>query len=241
MRSYKILYIYPHPDDESFGPAAVMYDQKREGHEVYLLTLTRGGATKQRFKLGVSVAEMGDIRFKEMLKVKDTLNLDGMLVLDLPDSGLQEYDPRELEKIVSEHIQKIKPDILVSYPVHGVSGFPDHLVTHAVVKRVFLDLKDSGNSYLKRLAFNTLIDKGLSPWQGDAFVLRQSPAELIDCIVKLDGDMKQALKDSLNCYTTYQSTIEESGVIEKVGSEIPFEFFNEDFDPPATKLTDGLK
>ena len=240
MRTLKIMYIYPHPDDESFGPAAVMYDQIREGHEVYLLTLTRGEATKQRLKLGISTKEMGEIRFKEMLRVKETLHLTGMLVLDLPDSGLQEIDPRKLENIVKDHIRKIKPEILVSYPVHGISGFHDHLVTHAVVKRVFLELKDAGNDYLKRLAFNTIIDKGFPPWQGDMFVLKQSASELIDCRVKLDDEMKQALKDSLSCYETYKSTIEESGVIGRFGEEIPFEFFNENFDPPLKKLTDEL-
>ena len=240
MNKLKILYIYPHPDDESFGPAAVMYDQLREGHKVYLLTLTRGGATKQRFKLGISIGEMGEIRYKEMLKVKETLKLNGMTVLDLPDSGLQEYDPRELEKIIKEHVLNIKPDIIVSYPVHGVSGFHDHMVTHAVVKRVFLELKDSGNSFPKRLAFNTIEDKGFSPWEGDRFIMKQSPPELIDCIVKLDDEMKQAMRDSLNCYETYKSTIEESGVIEKIGDEIPFEFFNEYFNPPLNKITDRL-
>ena len=48
----RILYIYPHPDDESFGPAGVMAKQRREGHEVHLLTLTRGGATRQRHRYG---------------------------------------------------------------------------------------------------------------------------------------------------------------------------------------------
>ena len=55
----KILYIFPHPDDESFGVAHAMSKQRRQGHEVYLLTLTKGGATRQRFKYGYSVAEMG--------------------------------------------------------------------------------------------------------------------------------------------------------------------------------------
>ena len=240
MKKFRILYVYPHPDDESFGPAAVMYDQIREGHEVFLLTLTRGGATKQRFKLGKSIQEMGEIRFREMLKVKETLNLNGMLVLDLPDSGLPEMDPREIEKAVKEHIEKIKPDVIVSYPVHGVSGFPDHLVMHAVIKRVFLELKDSGDGYLKRLAFNTIVDKGFSPWQGEMFALKQSPPEMIDCVVELDEDMKQAMRRSLSCYDTYQDTIEESGVVDKIGDEIPFEFFNENFDPPLRKLTDNL-
>jgi LmbE family N-acetylglucosaminyl deacetylase len=240
MKKFRLLYIYPHPDDESFGPAAVMFDQLREGHEVYLLTLTRGGATKQRFRLGLDVDEMGGIRFKEMLKVQQNLKLTGMLVLDLPDSGLPEMDPRQIEAAVKDHVQKIKPDIIVSYPVHGISGFHDHLVMHAVIKRVFLELKDSGCEYLKRLAFNTMVDKGFSTWQGDMLVLKQSPSELIDCVVKLDEDMKKAMQDSLSCYETYQTTIEESGVIDKIGDELPFEFFNENFDPPLNKLTDNL-
>ena len=54
----KLLYVFPHPDDESFGPAAAMHAQLRAGHDVYLLTLTRGGATKQRHKLDLSVEQM---------------------------------------------------------------------------------------------------------------------------------------------------------------------------------------
>ena len=52
-----ILYVYPHPDDESFGPAGVMHKQRRDGHAVHLLTLTRGGATKQRFKYNSDLFE----------------------------------------------------------------------------------------------------------------------------------------------------------------------------------------
>ena len=42
-----------------------MHKQRREGHEVYLLTLTRGGATKQRHKYGYSIEEMGRIRYQD--------------------------------------------------------------------------------------------------------------------------------------------------------------------------------
>ena len=48
----RILYVFPHPDDESFGPARAMATQRRQGHEVYLLTLTGG---KQR-RCGISSA-----------------------------------------------------------------------------------------------------------------------------------------------------------------------------------------
>lgn len=96
----KILYIFPHPDDESFGPARAISSQVRAEHEVYLLTLTRGGATKERFKYGYSIEEMGEVRFNEMNEVAKVLGLTEMIVLDFPDSGLKELDPREIEKDV---------------------------------------------------------------------------------------------------------------------------------------------
>ena len=65
------------------------------------------------------------------------LDLSGLTVLDLPDSGLKGLDPREIERVLGEQIVKIRPAVLVTYPVHGISGFHDHLVTHAVVKREF--------------------------------------------------------------------------------------------------------
>ena len=65
----KILYIFPHPDDESFGPANAMSKQRRQGHEVHLLTLTKGGATRQRHKYGYSVEEMGELLRKADLVI----------------------------------------------------------------------------------------------------------------------------------------------------------------------------
>ncbi len=236
----KIMYIFPHPDDESFGPAAIIPTQIKNKYEVHLLTLTRGGATKQRFKLNKSIEEMGEIRYKEMLKVKETLGLTGMEVLDLTDSGLKELDPRIIENIVKEKIKELKPNIIVSYPVHGVSGFHDHLVMHAVIKRVFLELKDEGADYLKRLAMLTVPEKGGSPFTENGFRLKNSEEEVIDCIRILNDDEIENMKKSLSCYETYKSTIKESGVIEKIGDKIYFEFFGEDFMPPVADITENL-
>ena len=236
----RILYIFPHPDDESFGPAPVMKAQTDAGHEVFLLTLTKGGATKVRHQLNLTVSEMGDIRYKEMLQVEKVLKLTGMTVLDLPDGGLQEMDPRELERIVAENIRKIEPQLIVTYPVHGVSGFHDHLVTHAVVKRVFLSLIDEGANYLKRLAFITLPNKTMEPMQRGSFLMKQSDERLIDCEVPVNDQDREVLKAALSCYETYKETIEKSGVLEVIGDRIYFEIYKEDHKPPLMDLTDKL-
>ena len=108
-----------------------------------------------RHKYGLSGEEMGEVRYKEMLNVAKALDLTGMKVCDLPDSGLKEIDPRVIEKVIRNEIRRLEPEVIVSYPVHGISGFHDHLITHGIVKRVFLELKERKN-YLKRLAFNTI-------------------------------------------------------------------------------------
>jgi N-acetylglucosamine malate deacetylase 2 len=234
----KILYIFPHPDDESFGPAAAMAKQYRQGHEVYLLTLTKGGATRQRFKYGYSVEEMGDVRYKEMLRVADSLKLAGMTVLELPDSGLKEMDPRRIEDVVITEINRLQPQVVVTYAVHGVSGFHDHLVAHGIVKRAFVQLKDN-SPWLKRLALFTLT-KELAA-KSPHFPLSSSTAEEIDCLVRTEPQDIDANLNALDCYVTFQETIEKTGIKDFVREGIvAFEIFGESHEPPLADLFDGL-
>ncbi|MGD2091608.1 MAG: PIG-L family deacetylase [Candidatus Aminicenantes bacterium] len=234
----KILYIYPHPDDESFGPARAMSKQRRQGHEVYLLTLTKGGATRQRFKFGYSIEEMGEIRYKEMQEVARTLDLSGMTVLDLPDSGLKEMDPRDIEKIIVDEMERIQPQVVVTYAVHGISGFHDHLVSHAVVKRVFVELKEKV-LWLKRLAFHTITAETAE--KSPHFRLNSSTENEIDCVFRVDPiDIEKNL-ESLDCYVTFQETIEKSGIKDLVREkEIVFEMFRENYDPPLSDLFESF-
>ncbi|MFW6348553.1 MAG: PIG-L deacetylase family protein [Cyclonatronaceae bacterium] len=235
----RILYIFPHPDDESFGPAPAIAQQQANGHEVHLLTLTKGGATKQRHKLGLSVDEMGELRFQEMKCVAQTLGLDSMEVLDLPDSGLKDLCPIEIEHAVHAHIKKLQPDIIVTYAVHGISGFFDHLVSHAAVKRVFCELRQQQASYCpRRLAFFTL---GPDSYTGDYFKLKTSPASDIDCITKVTPQQALLGRKALLCYESYLEVIEKTQIAEHTSDDVHFEFFGESFDPPVSDLGAGLK
>jgi LmbE family N-acetylglucosaminyl deacetylase len=233
----RILYIFPHPDDESFGPAPAMKKQLNQGHHVHLLTLTRGGATKIRHELGLSIEEMGEVRFDEMKCVEKQLGLTSMIVLDLPDSGLKNINPIELEAIIKVHILMLKPQIIVTYAVHGISGFHDHLVTHAVVKRVYCELKDQNTSWLKRLALFTL-----SPDYPKAgpFNLQSSTWDEIQCIITVTNDESLIGKKALECYKTYHNVIEKTGVMHTTHLDVHFEFFGEQLENPVKNITDGI-
>lgn len=226
----KILYIFPHPDDESFGPAPAISAQIRKGHEVYLLTLTRGEATKQRYRLGVTKKEMGEIRYKEMKCVENVLGLTGMTVMDFPDGELKHLDPIEIEEVINNHIENTGAEIVVTYAVHGISGFHDHLVTHAVVKRVFSQRKRLKKENPKRLAFFTRM--GEVDVKGK-FRLEASSDEEIHYIEKCSTEDMAKFEKSLDCYKTYQQVIEDSHVKSLTTNEVPFEIFGK---PDGFKL-----
>jgi len=233
----RILYVFPHPDDESFGVAHAMHKQRRDGHEVYLLTLTRGGATRQRHRYGYSVEEMGAVRLAEMQQVARVLDLSGMTVLDLVDSGLKEMDPRQVERVIAEEIDRRRPQVVVTYAVHGISGFHDHLVSHAVVKRVFVGLAERAE-WLQRLAFFTLPEADA---HSEVFPLSGSTEEEIDCVVRVQPEDLAAAHRALDCYVTFQETIARTGIKDALRAEVCFEIFGERHDPPLDDLFAGLR
>jgi hypothetical protein len=63
---------------------------------------------------------------------------------------------------------------------------------------------------------------------------------LIDCIIPLTPDDKEMLVACLSCYKTYQETIRQSGILNKIGDRLYFELFGENFDPVLTDLTQHL-
>jgi LmbE family N-acetylglucosaminyl deacetylase len=229
----RLLYIFPHPDDESFGPAPAISAQRRQGHEVHLLTLTRGGATKVRHELGLSVEEMGEVRLGEMQDMARVLDLSSLTVLDLPDSGLKEMDPRQIEATVIRHLEELRPDLLISYPAYGISGFDDHLVTHAIVKRVFCELREQRDNYLKRLAFTTLDEV---PASDRPVHLRASRPEDIDCVMPVSEEDRDAQRRALDCYRTYRQVIARIDPAALSGEYQYFEIFQEQHQPPLTDL-----
>ncbi|PQJ33562.1 GlcNAc-PI de-N-acetylase [Salinibacter sp. 10B] len=234
-----LLYIFPHPDDECFGPAPAIARQRRHGHDVHLLTLTRGEATSQRERLGYSKEEMAETRHQEMQDVADALDLSSLTVWEYPDGQLAELDPLVLEDEIARQIHETEPDVVVTYPVHGVSGHPDHLVTHAVVKRVVCALRRDGVTYPKRLAFFTL-----PPAPDDASRpphLQHSPLPLVDCVVSADDVDFSTARAALECYATYLPVIEKQKPLQTVADGVNFELFGESYEPPLSELVEKLE
>ncbi|HEY0590550.1 MAG TPA: PIG-L family deacetylase [Thermoanaerobaculia bacterium] len=228
----KLLYVFPHPDDESFGPALAIAKQVRAGDEVHLLTLTRGGATRERERLNLSVEEMGEVRLREMRCVERVLALRSMEVLDYPDGELDHVNPLILEQEISRRILAIDPDVVVTYAVHGISGHPDHLVCHAVVKGAFV----ASSERKRRLAFFTLVPTD----EPERVPLRTSRPDQIGCAIEIGENERDVMRRALYCYETYRGTIERHDPLSRVGDTVVFELWSERHPIPLRSLGELL-
>ncbi|HYE57946.1 MAG TPA: PIG-L family deacetylase [Rhodothermales bacterium] len=233
-----LLAIFPHPDDESFGPAPALARLLREGHDVHLLTLTHGEATKERERYGYSKEEMGAQRRREMDCVARTLGLTSMEVLALPDGELANLDPRAVETPIRDAVCRTQPDVILTYPVHGISGHPDHLVTHAAVKRVFVEEREAKKAPLRRLAFFGLPpadDPNRPPH------LRPTPLERFAGVMAVSEADLEVSARTLDCYTTYAEVVRRHDPLRQVREGLWFELFDEPVAPRRSHLLEGLE
>ena len=76
--------------------------------------------------------------------------------------------------------------------------------------------------------------------EDEIFKLSTSTDSEIDCAIPVLPEDIEAASQALDCYRTYQETIREVKVLERIGNMIYFEFFQENFDPHLTSIFDML-
>ena len=109
----------------------------------------------------------------------------------------------------------------------------------AVVKRAYVELRERVDS-LKRLAFWTIRAEEAAG-ASELFHLTGSKDEDIDVVMMVDEVDVEAQRRALDCYVTYQATIEEAGARRNIPCEAVFELYQERHDPPLDDLLDGLR
>lgn len=153
----RVLAIFPHPDDE-VTVAGTIQTLKEDGHEVRLACLTRGEKGKSS---GIKdEVELAKIRSKEMAQAADILGLDELVLMDLPDSGLEKIGVDSIKKVALNLIDELQPDILLSYDSKvGLYGHSDHRIVGQAVEEVFLEQKGKPGFSPTRLFQVTLCQK----------------------------------------------------------------------------------
>ena len=124
----RMLLIFAHPDDESWGMGTVAAKYAREGVEISLLCATRGevgwpGAAADN----PGPQALGRMREGELHAAALELGVRRVEFLDILDGQLDRADPRQAIARIVTLIRKVRPQVVVTFGPDGDYGHPDHV------------------------------------------------------------------------------------------------------------------
>ncbi len=156
----KVIAVFAHPDDEALGPSGTLATLA-ENSEVYLICVTSGEAAGKTKEEKLSI---GQIRRKEVLRSAQTLGIKDVFFLGYEDGTLCNSIYHQLAEDIKKKVEELRPEILLTFEMHGVSGHIDHIVVSFVTSFVFRQY-----SFIKKLMYY-VTSKEESDKMGDYFV-----------------------------------------------------------------------
>lgn len=143
-----VLAIGAHPDDELFA-GGILAKYASEGHDVRLLTTTRGeGGTTGNPPL-CTREELGQVREVEGRAAAKVLGITDVIYLPYVDPVMDQDGtlyaidvPLEtFSASITDVLRAMQPDIVITHGASGEYGHPQHIYTHAAVFKALHDLK----------------------------------------------------------------------------------------------------
>ncbi len=134
----KVLFIYPHPDDETFFNATLIQRLINSGTNIFVVCLTKGGASTLANTLK-SHEQLKQARTHEFESVMNYLKVTNYQIYDLPDGQLVQTQI-ETHDLIRAKLAEFSPKTVVTYEPSGVYGHPDHILVSNIVSKLAQDL-----------------------------------------------------------------------------------------------------
>ncbi len=141
MTTPSLLAVFAHPDDEAFSSGGTLARYAERGVKVTLACSTRGEAGKITDP-NLTIEDLGKHREQELRDACKALGIEAPIFLGYRDSGRLERlrkddplasinaDPREIEAKVRDVIERVEPQVVLTFDPHGGYDHPDHIVIH---------------------------------------------------------------------------------------------------------------
>jgi LmbE family N-acetylglucosaminyl deacetylase len=137
-----LVCVFAHPDDEAFGPSGTIAKEALL-RDVYLICVTDGGAYGD--------TKLAKIRKEEIQASANILGIKKIFFLGFKDGSLNNNLYHDLAGKIEKIIKDLRPDTILTYEPHGVSGHIDHIAVSLVTTYVFQKLR-----FVKTLLYHCL-------------------------------------------------------------------------------------
>ena len=171
----RLLGIFAHPDDESFGPGAALAKYAHEDVEVHVCIVTDGavGEVDPKLLAESGCATLAELRAGELACAAQALGVQ-LHTLKYRDSGMAGAEGNEhpdslcqadLDAVAGDIValcRQVRPDVVIAHDITGGYFHPDHIKVSQAVSRAF-DLMDGDESRPDRL-YHTVFPRSQVVW-----------------------------------------------------------------------------
>ena len=139
-----ILAISAHPDDETGFTGGTLVRYAELGHDVYILETTRGEGGEVGEPPLTTKENLGSFREQEVREAARILGAKDIFFLPFIDPHMEingiarriDVPLAEFVQAITEHVQTLQPDIVITHGSNGEYGHPQHVYTHQAVRQV---------------------------------------------------------------------------------------------------------
>ena len=154
----RLLAVFAHPDDESFGVGGTLARYAAEGARVDLICATRGEGGSVGDPPLCRPEELGALRERELRAACAELGVRSLRFLGCVDGRLDSCPWPTLVGEIVAAIRELRPQVVVSFGPDGVSGHPDHVAVGRAATEAVAAAGDP-------LAYPEQAAGGLRPWK----------------------------------------------------------------------------
>jgi LmbE family N-acetylglucosaminyl deacetylase len=126
----RLMTIFAHPDDESFGVAGSIAHATTTGRLVAVVCATRGEEGQIADPSLATPETLGQVREQELRTAVAAVGVSDLTFLDYIDGHLAEADQEEALGKVVRQIRRFRPDVVVTFDPKGGYGHVDHMAIH---------------------------------------------------------------------------------------------------------------
>lgn len=135
-----ILFIYPHPDDETMISGGLIGRLSKDSDfNVFVIDITKGEKGDEILK--ISPEELGKVREGEFNKAMKSLGVKNFSIWDFPDGGVpNKY--AELKERITKFISENNIDLAITFERFGIYGHQDHVALSKIINEISIENKD---------------------------------------------------------------------------------------------------
>ena len=122
-----LLFIFAHPDDESFSGAGTAMKYGAAGARTVLVTATLGERGKTGDPPVCAAADLAACRERELREASRIIGFDELHLLGYRDRELAGAPPDEIRRALVSLIRRVKPSVVFTFDPSGFNAHPDHV------------------------------------------------------------------------------------------------------------------